>query len=473
MENLGIKHNLNLELLQEQVRGFYRQKKKFRIYHGSTNSTRTQRFVKEAMVDVSEFNHVLEVNEEKKYAIVEPNVPMDRLVDVALRYGLVPPVVMEFPGITAGGGVQGGAGESSSFKYGGFHHTCLEYEMVLGNGEVIVANQRKNADLFFGTACSYGSLGIITKIKLKLIKAKPYVRLKYKRVGSFEEVLEMLGNLVKTKVDFIDGIMLAKNVGVVMSGVWSEKNALRSSRLRRAIDEWFYLHVEKIVRKESVYEELIPVKDYLFRYDRGGFWVGKYAFERGRVPFNRLTRFLFNRLFRTRTLYRFLQGINISQKQIVQDFILPCESALEFMEFVDNKTGIYPLWLLPGELATREDKLSPGFIKTKMGVDVGVWGKPRNLKSKISNLKFLNRELEGKLTELGGRKVLYAHQYYTKVEFWKIYDKKWYDDLRRKYFAQDVFPDVYEKTVVRESYEVDFWRGFLSVLRSPFRLPIN
>ena len=51
-------------------------------------------------------------------ALVEPNVPMDTLVRETLRYGLLPPVVPEFPGITAGGGFAGTAAESGSFKYG-------------------------------------------------------------------------------------------------------------------------------------------------------------------------------------------------------------------------------------------------------------------------------------------------------------------------------------------------------------------
>lgn len=54
---------------------------------------------------------------------------MDRLVEATLRHGLVPPVVMEFPGITAG--------ESSSFRHGFFDESVGFVEMVLGNGDVV------------------------------------------------------------------------------------------------------------------------------------------------------------------------------------------------------------------------------------------------------------------------------------------------------------------------------------------------
>lgn len=49
------------------------------------------------VVDTSRLNHVVSVDAERRTALVEPNVPMDRLVEETLKYGLVPPVVMEFP----------------------------------------------------------------------------------------------------------------------------------------------------------------------------------------------------------------------------------------------------------------------------------------------------------------------------------------------------------------------------------------
>lgn len=65
------------------------------------------------MVDTSLLNNVLRVDTETMTALVEPNVPMDSLVQATLPFGLVPPVIMEFPGITVGGGFAGTAGESS------------------------------------------------------------------------------------------------------------------------------------------------------------------------------------------------------------------------------------------------------------------------------------------------------------------------------------------------------------------------
>ena len=196
MTEIEKQHSIDLNNIQEQMKSFFARKQKVKIYHGSTNSTRTQKFEKDKFVDVSRLDRVIEINTKQQYILVEPNVPMDKLVEATLKHFLVPPVVPELPGITVGGSIQGGAGESSSFKYGGVHNCCLQYEIVLENGEVITASPTQNQDLFYGTACSYGSLGIITLVKLRLIPAKDYVQLTYHTVKSFDEAI----NLTKRKL---------------------------------------------------------------------------------------------------------------------------------------------------------------------------------------------------------------------------------------------------------------------------------
>lgn len=104
------------------------------------------------MVDTSRLNHVISVNKESKTCLVEPNVPMDHLVDACMPYGLVPPVVMEFPGITVGGAFAGTAGESSGFRYGFFDSTVNWVEIVQADGEVVTASSHERADLFYGAA---------------------------------------------------------------------------------------------------------------------------------------------------------------------------------------------------------------------------------------------------------------------------------------------------------------------------------
>lgn len=89
-------HDAAVAGISSRVRQFHESGSPFRIYHGSTNSTRKSSRRHDNVVDISRLNLVLSIG--KKTAIVEPNVPMDKLVEETLKRGLIPPVVMEFPG---------------------------------------------------------------------------------------------------------------------------------------------------------------------------------------------------------------------------------------------------------------------------------------------------------------------------------------------------------------------------------------
>lgn len=198
-------HAQAVSLISSTVRKFFSQGKAYRIYHGSSNSTRPSHdATKENIVDISMLNNVVQIDVLKRIALVEPNVPMDKLVETTLSFGLIPPVVMEFPGITVGGGFSGTSGESSSFRYGFFDETVDGVEIVLGNGDVVRAalgsslggktagegrGEGENEDLFHGAAGAAGTLGIVTLVELRLVEAKEFVKVMYRRVGSVKDAV--------------------------------------------------------------------------------------------------------------------------------------------------------------------------------------------------------------------------------------------------------------------------------------------
>lgn len=136
-----------------------------------------------------------------------------------------------------------------------------------------------------------------------------------------------------------------------------------------------------------------------------------------------------------------------------------------FLEFIEKQYGIFPLWLCPLKPG-REDKLSPNIVNTDMVINVGVWGP---IKQPGKSFTHSNKQLEKKVMELGGRKVLYAHCYYNEDDFWRVYDKKYYDRLRKKYDAEIVFPDVFSKTSTPlPKFKPSKWRGFMALISSPY-----
>jgi delta24-sterol reductase len=324
--------------------------------------------------------------------------------------------------------------------------------MILGNGDVIWASAEEHRDLFFTSAGSCGSLGVITLLELELIDARSNVELQYIPVTSTQDAVKQLRQYQEDpEVNYMDGIMYSMTSGVIMIGRLTNNSIPgKIQRFDRASDPWFYMHAEDILKKieggNSDYRETIPVQTYLFRYDRGVFWSGLRAFKYFVTPFNRITRYLLDPFMYSRTMVHALHRSGIASRTIIQDYGVPYDAAEEFVRWTDERTGIWPLWLCPVKSAPQgERSFSQGnIIKDDILLDIGIWDMgPAEPHAFIK----LNRDFEAKVTELGGMKCLYAHAYYTEQEFWDIYDEKKYKELRTKYHAESL-PSVYDKVKV-------------------------
>jgi delta24-sterol reductase len=466
-------HADRVALISQIVKTFYEKNVPFRIFHGSSNSTRTA--ARQKIVDISGLNHIIFVDKIKKTALVEPGIAMDELVKHLLRYNLMPAVVPEFPGITAGGAFAGTAAESSSFRYGYFDRTVSSVEMVLGNGDIVQASPTENADLFFGSAGSLGTLGIATQLEIQLVECGKYVQVTYKPVSSHTEALQLFAK-VGPDIDFIDGLMFSSRHGVVVEGrLVSQTNINKTHpvvRFTRARDPWFFTHAHAKIRcqpasgtyqcltchwtsKSRTYKqisdvmtEFVPIADFIFRYERGVFWMACY----GWAPnlWNRFTRFFFDPLWHTRFQYRVLHLVG-GTPHIIQDLAIPAQRADGFVSYLEEQYKIYPLWLCPikqdprAPMHTARTCLDP----TPSLVNIGVWGSPNYGADFLRAETFdqfvaSNRDIEAKVAEAGGLKWLYACNYYTEEEFWEIYDKEMYGKLRKKWKAERL-PSLWEK----------------------------
>ncbi|KAK4237162.1 hypothetical protein C8A03DRAFT_34895 [Achaetomium macrosporum] len=456
-------HEAAISHIAATVRAFFVRREPFRVFHGSTNSTRPGHGGR--VVDISALNNVLSIDEKSRTAVVEPNVPMDKLVQATLACGLVPPVVMEFPGITVGGGFAGTAGESSSFRYGYFDQTVKSIEMVLATGDVVRASESENPDLFQGARGTAGTLGIAIKLELDLIPAKPFVKLEYHSYNSVADTIAAVKRATEDLAnDYVDGVLYSKTLGLVMTGRLTDEipPSTQPQTFSGAWDPWFYLHAEERAKAHQSQQpshppptDYIPLAEYLFRYDRGGFWVGAQAFRYFPfMPFNRLTRWFLNDFMHTRMLYRALQGRNhtsLSTMVMVQDLSLPYASAEAFVDYAASTLAIWPLWLCPLR-ATAPPTFHPSYCGPRGDgppqpmLNIGLWGAAPS-SSSVEDFVKQNEDLEKHLAELGGRKVLYSHVYYTEEEFWSLYDRAWYERLRERYAAASL-PSLYEKVHV-------------------------
>ncbi|MFN0065389.1 MAG: FAD-dependent oxidoreductase, partial [Chlamydiales bacterium] len=207
-------------------------------------------------LDLANFNEIVQISVKEGWVAVEPRMKLRSLIKKLLSYGYIPAVVPEFTDITVGGAIMGTALESSSFRYGQFNDTCLEYELVLGDGKKVTASPEENNDLFYGISGSFGTLAILTLAKIRIIKAKKNV----------EVVLHKNRPLFPLPdCDFLDGIQLSKYETIIIEGRMTD--APVTYRQNRYWSRWFYAHLMQTCKKQFV----MPLEEYLFRFDRGAF----------------------------------------------------------------------------------------------------------------------------------------------------------------------------------------------------------
>ena len=383
---------------------------------------------------------------------------MDALVAATLPHGLVPPVIMEFPGITVGDGFAGTGCESSSFRHRYFDRTVMEIETVTGDGEVLRARRGLNEGLWRGTACAFGTLGVVTLLEVQLVEASEFVEVEYVPVHDMEHMLFSMQLLAEApETEFLEAIMFSLDKFVVCVGNKAPPESKAPvQRFARARDPWYYLHVQKQLLKlprPPLEVQCVPLTDYLFRYDRGAFWTGRWAFLYFLVPFTAFFRWLLDYFMHTRIMYHALHESGYSNTWILQDAVIPFDKAEEFVKYVHKAFVCYPLWLCPIQQRGTDPGANRGLLAQKprpgpleMMLNVGIYTgiESRNHDHFVD----MNRKLERKIFELGGEKWLYAHTFYTEDEFWQLLDRKEYDALRENYHATHL-PTMYEKVKMK------------------------
>lgn len=141
------------------------------------------------VISMERFDKIISIDEQNLQVTVEPGVITEHLQNAVKELGLFyPPDPASRAFCYIGGNVSTNSGGPRAVKYGVVKDYVLNLEVVLANGEIINtgANTLKNStaynltQLFVG---SEGTLGIVTKIQLRLI---PYPKHNLLMLASFK-----------------------------------------------------------------------------------------------------------------------------------------------------------------------------------------------------------------------------------------------------------------------------------------------
>jgi FAD/FMN-containing dehydrogenase len=399
-------------------------------------------------LDVRHFNQVIHVDEKARYAEVEGMATYEDLVRETLPFQLMPSVVPQLKSITIGGATAGVGIEASSFKYGFVHETILEIEVLLPDGTVTLATKdNEHRDLFFGFANSYGTLGYALKVKVLLVPVMKFVKLRHERYSDLDTYFHELGRVCQDRqVDFVDGTMFDEHELYITTGEFVDQ--------AEWVSDYTYQHIYyRSLQLRKV--DYLTTHDYLWRWDTDWFWCSKHFLAQ-----HPLVRWLWGRKYLCSTVYwklrHMLNNSRIAQRvagiiggrqeAVIQDVEIPLEHAAAFAQFFHSEIGIKPVWVCPVAAydPTASYVLYPMNPRT-LYVNFGFWDAVRTDHEE----GYFNRKVEAKVRELHGKKSLYSNSFYSREEFWQLYDEPAYRTLRTRYDQSGKLKDLYEKCVLK------------------------
>jgi FAD/FMN-containing dehydrogenase len=365
-------------------------------------------------------------------------ITYESLVEATLRYGLLPAVAPQLKTITPGGAVSGLGIESSSFKYGLVHETVDAMEILTGTGDIVACSANRNPELFFGFPNSYGTLGYVLRLTIRLVPASPFVHLTHNRFTSPHDFFAHLAKVCeRASGDFLDATIFGRDEMYVTQAVLADSAPW--------VSDYTYMDIYYRSIQHKRHDWLTP-RGYTWRWDTDWFWCSKhFGVQKPAI------RFFARPALNSRTYQRLMR---LSQKllpasraveSVIQDVDVPLVRGEEFCEFLLSEIGISPVWVCPFKNSGRTYDLCP-LKPNQVYVNFGFW----DVVPTTHGNGYYNRAIERKILELGGMKGLYSTSYYDRETFWSIYDKVRYDHLKKTYDPDAVFPDLYAKCVERK-----------------------
>ena len=383
-------------------------------------------------VNLTDFDEIIEIDPERRICIAEPGVPFCKIVDRTLPLGFVPIVVPELKTITIGGAVAGCSIESMSYIYGGFHDTCLEYEIITAKGDVLTCTpDNEHALIFQMMHGSFGTVGILSRLVFRLIPAKPFVHLRHETHTSIDSYLASIwSHFERRDVHFMDGIIHSPSHLVLCVGDFVD-SAPYTNRY-----DWLKVYYQSTAARR---EDYLKTPHYFYRYDQGVTNVHPKSFI-GRLL---LGKFLgSSQILRLAEKLRWLL-LSDDRPDVTVDTFIPFSRLKEFLEWYAKDFGHFPLWVVPYARVHDYEWLTDSFwAKTKdtLMVDIAIYGMKQRGEANYYRL------MEEKLQELGGIKTLISYNYYKEDEFWRIFNRKNYDAVKAITDPDNIFRNLYEKT---------------------------
>ena len=422
-----------------------------RLDKATSNLFRDRKHTTGQRLDVRDFNQVLGVDAGNGWIEVEGMTTYAALTEACLQHGVMPTVVPQLKSITIGGAVSGIGIESSSFRYGLVHETVGEMEILLGDGSIVLCTpDNEHRDLFFGFPNSYGTLGYALKLRVRTVPVKRFVKLTHIRHTTAGAYFRDLERWCDSDVDFLDGTVFGKGDYYLTVGRFVDDAPYTS-------DYTFENIYYSSIRQRD--EDYLTTSDYIWRWDTDWFWCSRNLYAQNPVirriyGRSRLNSVTYTRIMRWNSKWKLTRSVDrllgYRSESVIQDVDIPLQNCPEFLSFYFDNIRFTPVWICPIRTWDRQARfhLYP-LDSSKTYVNFGFWDVIRDRNWHLADGHY-NRLVEAKVGELGGIKSLYSDAYFTPEEFWGIYNRDVYRQLKAEYDPEGRLKDLYAKCVLRE-----------------------
>lgn len=388
------------------------------------------------IIDTSKFNKVLLFDPEKKEIIVEPGMIWTSLILFLDKYGLSPMTLQSYSSFSIGGTISVNAhGITNDY---GIYKSVLSFGLITSENKEIICSKNQNQELFSLVIGGYGLFGIITWVKLKLVKnvnlKTEYIKLNTKTFDKkYQEILQdptINIKLARININSVNDISLyifreKKSNKLVVSNV--HKKDPEMSKISQFLYKW--------ILPSPVFQEI--------RYDIEN--ITKTPIDIGSKYERNLI--LYESADPITKLYSPI--IDINATHILQEFFIPTTNFNQFMNYLKQifsyKFKYVTLLNITIRYVYQDTTTFLNYAKTDMYAFVFYYRLPHKIVAD-EELHMIHNILTEKTLELDGTFYLPYRHHYSEKQLLKAYPQiKKFFKLKRKYDSNNLFSNMWYK----------------------------
>ena len=150
----------------------------------------------ENIISLKNYKKILELDEKDGRLRCSSNVTISEINDLIISKGWFLNVTPGSKFVSVGGAIANDVHGKNHHKDGSFSDYLEEFDIIIENGEIVSCSNKTNPELFHATCGGLGLTGIITNVKIKLLRIKSKnIDVKIIKTYNFEQTIQKLNDL--------------------------------------------------------------------------------------------------------------------------------------------------------------------------------------------------------------------------------------------------------------------------------------